>query len=114
MGNKVKYNLKNVHAAKLGTLWSRPGKSGAIVTIYIHPTRYTIELIDKNDYFTVSFFAKELKKALGYIGSRSGRDGDKIAESGLTPIAVDDSVTYAESDLTFICKKIYKQQIDKD
>lgn len=49
------------------------------------------------------------------MGSHSGRNVDKIAESGLTPIAVDDyAVIFAESNLTFVCKKIYWQHMDKD
>ncbi|MCI6023231.1 MAG: hypothetical protein SOV73_05005 [Candidatus Faecivivens sp.] len=31
-------------------------------------------------------FGGEKKKALGTIGSHSGRDGDKLAAAGLTPV----------------------------
>ena len=33
--------------------------------------------------FTLSHFAPEQKKALGYLGSHSGRNGDKFEKSGL-------------------------------
>lgn len=53
-------------------------------------------------------------KALGYLGSHSGRDGDKVAASGLTPVAMGEGVTFEEAKLTFLCKKIYFHQMSKD
>jgi len=68
----------------------------------------------KSDRFTVSFFPPENKKALGILGTRSGRDGDKVAESGLTPIDVDGCVGYKEANMTFLCRKIYQHQMTKE
>lgn len=59
---------------QLGHLW---GKN--VMTVYIRPQRYTKEFVDAGDYFTVTLF-DGYKKELGVLGSKSGRDGDKIAE----------------------------------
>ena len=45
--------------------------------------------------FTLSHFAPEQKKALGYLGSHSGRNGDKIEKSGLTPVFADGTIYFA-------------------
>ncbi|MGO5292793.1 flavin reductase [Porcincola sp. LCP21S3_C12] len=112
-GNMEKFNACTVSWGSLGTLWTRPGHSGSIVTVYLYPTRYTRELVAENENFTVSFFPKDYKKALAILGTRSGRNEDKIAVSGLTPIPVAGSVAFKEASLTFVCRKIYQHQMTK-
>lgn len=41
----------------------------------------------------VSFYPESCKKALGYIGSHSRRDGNKAVGAGLTPIEIGQGVT---------------------
>ncbi len=67
-----------------------------------------------SDTFTVSFFPKECRKALSYIGSHSGRDEDKAAAAHLTPVPMENSVTYQEASQTFLCRKIYQHQFAKE
>ncbi len=81
---------------------------------FLYPTRYTCELLRESSTFTVSFFPASCRKALGYMGSHSGRDGNKAVASGLTPISMGESVTYEEADLTFLCKKIYQHPFAKE
>jgi flavin reductase (DIM6/NTAB) family NADH-FMN oxidoreductase RutF len=92
----------------MGTIWSKP-----VVTAYVRSSRYTHEFIDREDYFTISFFPEEYKKALGVLGSKSGRDMDKMNASGLTPKAVGESVTFEEAEVTLLCKKLFKQCLNK-
>ena len=56
----------------------------------------------------------EYRKALGYLGSHSGRDGDKVAAAGLTPKAIGTGVTFAEANLTFLCKKLYQGPFERE
>ncbi len=67
-----------------------------------------------HDTFTVSFFSEEYRKALGYMGSHSGRNEDKAVHAGLTPVSMGDSVGFAEAKLTFVCKKLYQHQFSKE
>lgn len=93
----------------LGTIWNKD-----TVTVYVHPDRYTSEFLRNHDTFTVSFFPEEYRKALGYMGSHSGRNEDKAINAGLTPVLMEDSVGFKEATLTFVCKKLYQHQFSKE
>lgn len=84
-GSIEHYNSCTVGWGSLGNLWGPTGRSRPTVTVYVHPARYTCEFLERGDTFTVSFYPPEYRRALGYIGSHSGRDGDKAAAAGLTP-----------------------------
>ena len=93
----------------LGTLWERDTHTNRLPTAicYVRPSRHTKSFMEKEDLFTLCSFGSEYKKALGYIGSHSGRDGDKITPAGLTPVYVDGTVYFAEAKLVCICRKLY-------
>lgn len=105
-GTKDNFNTMTISWGGMGTLWSKP-----VVTIYIRPNRYTYEFIENNDYFVISFFDNKYKKDLGILGSKSGRDGDKLALTSLTPEILDYGVTYQQANKTIVCKKIYHQDL---
>ncbi|MBR0130866.1 MAG: flavin reductase [Firmicutes bacterium] len=107
-GNMEKFNGCTVSWGSMGTLWGR-----SVVTVYLHPSRYTTDFAKANEYFTVSFFPEEYRKALSIMGSKSGRDCDKVAEAGLTAMPCGDSVTYKEAKRTFLCRKLYQGKFDK-
>lgn len=113
-GTAENHNGCTIGWGSVGTLWTRPGKSGSVMTVYVYPSRRTYEFLKNHDSFTVSFFDREYKKALGYMGSRSGRDEDKEKAAGLTPVAVGDSVGYKEAKKTFLCRKVYAGLFDKE
>lgn len=104
-----KFNTMTISWGGLGTLW---GKSAA--TVYVKPIRYTHRFLDENEYFTLSFFPPEYKKDLALLGRLSGRDGDKVAQTGLTPRAQGPAVGFEEARLTLLCKKIYRQDMTTD
>jgi len=93
----------------LGVLWNKD-----VVMIVIRPTRYTYEFLESNDTFTCAFFENEHKRALQLLGQKSGRDGDKVAESGLTPIPgmLEGTTSFAEAHMVMECRKIYFQDLD--
>lgn len=103
-GSMAHYNSCTVSWGSLGNIWGHAGHSCPIVTVYVHPARYTSEFLRDSDIFTVSFYPESCRKALSYIGSHSGRDGDKIAAAGLTPVVMGQGVTFREANLTFLCK----------
>ena len=69
--------------------------------------------MEENDYFTVSFYDKKYKKALGIMGSKSGKDFDKVQLTWLTPKFLENGITYEEATETYVCKKIYMNEMDK-
>ena len=105
-GDKDSYNTMTASWGGLGTLWSKP-----VATVYVKPVRYTHEFMDSNDYFTVSFYTGEYKKTLALLGTLSGRDGDKVAQAGLTPKFLEKAVTFEEARATLLCKKIYRHDL---
>lgn len=107
------FNTCTVSWGSMGNIWGPNGGDISTVTVYIHPARYTQEFMAKYDTFTVSFFSESYRKALGYLGSHSGRDENKVANSGLTPVVAGDVVTFKEAELTFVCKKLYEHQFDE-
>ena len=46
-------------------------------------------------------------RALAVLGTKSGRDMDKIHQSGLTPVELEGQVAFEEAQVVLICKKIY-------
>lgn len=106
-GNEEDYNTMLIGWGALGTIW---GKAAA--TIYVRDSRYTLEYLEKNDYFTISFFDYH-QEDLHLLGTKSGRDGDKVAKTSLTPVSVDHSMTFKEAKYTLLCKKMYLQKLDE-
>ena len=113
-GSPEHYNTMTIGWGTLGTIWGPPHKGKPIVTIFVSPARYTHEYLEENDYFTVCFFPEEYRKDLALLGSRSGREGDKVALTGLTPVPVEHGVDFAQSELTFVCRKLYTHQFEKE
>lgn len=113
-GNMQDYNTCTVGWGSMGSIWGSSGKSMPIVTVYIHPARYTSDFMKVHDTFTVSFYDPQYKKALAYMGSHSGRDEKKAEKAGLTPVAIGSGVTYEEAKMTFLCHKLYLHQFCKD
>ena len=108
-GTKEKFNSMTIAWGGMGTLWRTP-----VLQIFIRPNRYTFKFLEENEYFTVSFYDKKYKKALGIMGSKSGRDFDKVKLSGLTPKFLENGITYEEAVETYVCKKIYMNEMDKN
>ena len=102
------YNMMTASWGFAGEMW---GAESAITVI--RPQRYTMEFIDKNDYFTLSFYGdkKDIHKV---CGSKSGRDTDKTAEAGLTPVFEDGYTYFDEARIVLVCKKQYVQRMSED
>lgn len=105
-GNKESFNMMTISWGGLGTLWNKP-----VATVYVRTSRYTHDFMDNNEYFTISFFPEEYKRVLGVLGSKSGRDMDKINDSGLTAKELDASVGFEEAEVILVCNKLFKQEL---
>ena len=106
-GEKEKFNSMTISWGGMGTIWNKP-----VVIVYVKPIRYTYEFMESSKYFTISFYGEEYKKDLGILGSKSGRDMDKISFTKFTPEFLSNGVSFKEAKLTIICKKIYFQDMD--
>jgi len=106
-GDTHNYNTMTASWGGFGVLWHKN-----ICTIYVRPQRYTFEFLEKNEIFTLSFLGRGYRDALKFCGTKSGRDYNKAAETGLTPAATEmNSTAFYESKIIIECRKIYFQDI---
>jgi flavin reductase (DIM6/NTAB) family NADH-FMN oxidoreductase RutF len=106
-GDAKHFNAMTISWGSLGFIWQRP-----VVTVLVRPPRYTHKFMDEFENFSVSFYDKKYRNALNILGTKSGRDTDKIALSKLTPTFVDGVPTFKEAYLTVIARKIYRGQME--
>jgi flavin reductase (DIM6/NTAB) family NADH-FMN oxidoreductase RutF len=105
----AKYNAMTISWGSLGVMWNKP-----FVQVVVRPQRYTFEFIERYDTFTLCAFPRQYHPALSLLGTKSGRDGDKIGQAGLSPLASTcvAAPSYAEAGLVLECRKIYWQDYD--
>ena len=107
------YNTMTASWGHLGSIWgSGGGKPTAVV--YIRPQRYTKQFVDKEPYFSLTFFTEDYRDALNYLGSHSGKDEDKVAKTNLTPVYDDRAVYFKEAKITLICRKLFAQDLKEE
>ncbi|GHU57882.1 hypothetical protein FACS189411_12360 [Bacteroidia bacterium] len=67
--------------------------------------RYTLELIQKEQTYTLSFFPDEYKQQMLFLGRKSGRDSEKMQEASLTPVQLPTGdISFNEARLIIECK----------
>ena len=108
-GKENDFNTMTISWGNMGTLWEKP-----TLTVYVRTSRYTHDFMDREDYFTVSFFPEACRDKLAVLGSKSGRNIDKINNSGLTAVKCVNGVTFKEAEVTFVCKKLFRQRLDPE
>ncbi len=109
-GDKDKFNTMTISWGGVGIMW---GKNVAFT--FIRPQRYTYEFIENGDYYSMSFFDEDYRDALKFCGSKSGRDYDKVKETGLNTAFTENGVPYfEEAKLVLICKKMYAQNLNEE
>ena len=107
-GDKEKSNAMTIGWGGIGTLWGRTA-----LTVYVAEKRYTKEFLDKAEYFTVMAFDVEQSKVLNYMGTKSGRDGDKAQALGLhTAYTANGTPYYTEATMVIECKIMYVAPFD--
>lgn len=93
----------------MGILWNRK-----VAYIFIRPQRYTKEFVDESDTLSLTFFDKSYKSELKYLGTVSGKDENKIEKAGLHIVHEANTPYFEEAELTFICKKLYHQELKEE
>ena len=108
-GGRDSFNTMTVSWGGVGILWGKP-----VVYAFIRPQRYTYGFLEREERFSLSFYPEEYRKALALCGSKSGRDTDKVAESGLTPVFDGDTTYFAEATLVLKCRKMAGYDLTPD
>ena len=100
-------NTMTVSWGGVGVLWNKP-----VATVYVRPSRYTKEILDHTDTFSLSLLPEKYKQALTYCGTHSGRDGDKFGPAKLDLEYYNGTPWIRQGRLILICRKLYAQAFD--
>jgi flavin reductase (DIM6/NTAB) family NADH-FMN oxidoreductase RutF len=108
---KGRFNAMAVGWGSLGTMWGKP-----FAQVVVRPQRYTREFMDAFDTFTLCAFPESERRGIQVLGTKSGRDGNKFGEAGLTPTAssVVAAPCFLEAELVIECRKLYWQDLDPE
>ena len=107
-GTAERCNTMTASWGGLGVLWQKN-----VATVYIRPQRYTYEFVEREPYFTLSFFGAGHRKELALCGSKSGRDVNKLEACGFTVETGAGGAPYiAQAELVLVCRKLYWQDLD--
>ncbi|MCQ2273824.1 MAG: nitroreductase family protein [Bacteroidales bacterium] len=108
-GDKVKSNAMTIGWGGMGTLWRKPA-----VTVYVAEARYTKQFMDKCKYFTIMQFGQGYENVIKYMGTKSGRDGDKAAALGLHTLYTENGTPYyEEASVVIECELMYADQLGR-
>ncbi|MDH3068165.1 flavin reductase [Akkermansia sp. N21169] len=106
-GEQESFNLMTASWGGIGFMWGKP-----VAFVVVRPNRYTYEFIEKKEYLTLSFMGEEFRSALRVCGTTSGRNGDKMAAAGLSPIVTEmGNVAVEGADLVLECRKLYSDAL---
>ena len=102
-------NTMTIGWAAIGFCWRKP-----LFMVAVRDSRHTFGLIEQAADYTVSVPSGDLKKAIMYCGTKSGRDGDKLAACGLGTLAGQKvaSPVIDTPGIHFECRIIYKSAMD--
>ena len=104
-------NGKNniITIAWAGTVCTNP----PMVSISVRPERYSYPILQEAGEFVINLTTRELVYATDYCGVKSGRDVDKFAELGLTPLAASKvkAPMIGESPVNLECQVTQMQQL---
>jgi len=104
VGDKV--NTMTIAWGGINIVWNKP-----LFVAYVRFSRDSHEMVEKSCEFTISVpLKKDMRKALAYCGTKSGRDVNKIKEMNLTlaPGRVVETPVLSDCELHYECKVIYK------
>lgn len=108
--NGDKVNTMTIGWGNIGFIWGKP-----IFTVAVRYSRYTYNLLKESKEFTLSIpLNGQLKKEMGFCGSKSGRDVDKFKECNLTSVKgkMVEPPVIEGCDLFYECKIVYHQAME--
>lgn len=111
-GDAEHHNAMTIGWGSLGNIW---GHRTSAITVYVAPARYTHEFMEKYAYFTVMRFDDDRSDILDYMGTHSGRDGNKEEALGLHVAYTEHGTPYyLEAREVFECEIIYRNPFNPE
>jgi flavin reductase (DIM6/NTAB) family NADH-FMN oxidoreductase RutF len=107
-GTTASWNTMTASWGGFGHLWNKD-----VAFAFVRPTRHTFGFMEREGLYTLSFFGSQWREALALCGKVSGRDTDKAALTGLTPLEPEPgAITFEQADLVLVCRTLHKQDLD--
>lgn len=108
-GDETKANTMTASWGGMGVMWGKD-----VVFVVIRQSRYTKEFIDTRREFSLSFPMEKYRKEMKFLGAVSGRDEDKITESGLH-VGYEDGIPYIdEANLVLLCRTMSATELSME
>jgi flavin reductase (DIM6/NTAB) family NADH-FMN oxidoreductase RutF len=103
------YNCMTVGWGSFGVMWGRP-----FAQVAVRPSRHTWQFMEKTEGFTLCALGAEHHRVMSYLGSRSGRDEDKVKGAGITPLRsrVVGAPGFEEAELIIECRRSYFDDLE--
>jgi len=92
-----------------GCVWRRPA-----ACVLVRPSRYTMQFMEENECYSINCFGGKAREMLAEMGTKSGRDIDKMHYPGLTASFTHEAPFFEEAELVLICRKMYAQKMEPD
>lgn len=99
-GKENHYNSMIGSGGGLGMLFRKP-----TTWCVLRADRYTLELIQKEQTYTLSYFPNEYKEQMIFLGSKSGRNSEKMKEVELVGVQTPSGdMSFEKAGLIIECK----------
>lgn len=109
-GNDTEFNMMTASWGGLGYVLGKPA-----AFCFINPARHTYPLMERYETYTLTFYTEAYRSVLEYCGSNSGRDKDKVKETGLTPLTTPSgSKAFGEAWMIIECRKLVSQSLSQE
>lgn len=110
-GKDGKQNVMTIGWGAVGNMWGK-----RIFIVMVRPSRYTYELIEDADDFTVNVMPADKSKTVKFCGVASGRDTDKLMACELTtsPGQAVQAPVINEGIIHYECRILHKNDVDPD
>lgn len=108
-GTAEKFNCMTASWGGIGFLWNRP-----VAFVFVRPNRHTVNFIEEQTAFTLSFMPEQYRQDLVFCGRNSGRDVDKMAHTSLRPATTPNGLpTFEDAELVLECRKMFRSTLQE-
>lgn len=109
-GTLSSFNALTASWGGMGIFWEKE-----VAMCVVRPVRHTFQFMERHEIFTLSAFQEKYRPALRTFGRVSGRDVDKVKETGMTPVeGLHGGIYFQEARLVYICKKMSWTDFDPE
>lgn len=108
-GTAENFNCMTASWGGIGFLWNRP-----VAFVFVRPNRHTVNFIEEQPAFTLSFMPEPYRQDLVFCGRNSGRDVDKMVHTSLRPAATPAGLpTFEDAELVLECRKMFRTTLQQ-